>query len=187
VTRTVGVLFSSPAKASPHENIPATTTRDRVRANAQECGFVAVRSLQSDIDVFVRSDRIVHVRYGAGDRIASILVNSQCLFDRDRKFCASDREMAACQRAGMGLIYSDDGWWVADELGGDDKISVEARVNREWAATHRHCPVSARRVENPTRTLGLYRCPECGQEVGLTAEGKVFPHSVRTDVQEPRA
>ncbi|KAA0079079.1 hypothetical protein CIW52_29020 [Mycolicibacterium sp. P9-64] len=98
---------------------------------------------------------------------------------RDLTDAAHRRAMARYQRAGIGLSYSDYGHWIADYLDGEEKARVEARVDNAWAKTHRHCPRSAQIIGNSTGHLILYRCPDCGQQVGLNADGKVLAHSVR--------
>jgi hypothetical protein len=77
VARTVCALFCGPVKGYPSDNIPSApaTARDRLRANAQKLGFVTAEG-SSEVDVFIRDDRIVHVRYGADDQIATMVVNS---------------------------------------------------------------------------------------------------------------
>jgi hypothetical protein len=158
----------------------AQTGRDRLRAHGLENGFTWIGgSPQPDIDEFIRGDRIVHVRYAADNHIVDVLVNGQSLFNRDRSVVAHDRAMAAYQRSGIGLVYGDDGHWIADHLHGAEKARAEERADRAWAQTHRHCPRSAQVVGNPTGRLTLYRCPGCDQQVGLDATGKVLPHSVR--------
>jgi hypothetical protein len=182
VAKILATLFSDPVKECPRDDIRPATSRDRLRSYAHQAGFVSADSSgQSDVDEFIRGDRVVHIRYGRDGRIVDILVNGECLFNRDRSVAAHRSDMAAYQRAGIGLVYTDDGHWIADDLDGDDKADAEARVNRAWASTHRHCPHSAQCVGNPKGRLTLYRCPECGQDVGLTAQGKVLPHSVELE------
>jgi hypothetical protein len=120
----------------------------------------------------------VHVRY-ADDRVLDVLVNGQSLFNRERSVAAHHRAMAEYQRSGIGLIYGDDGHWIADQLAGAEKARAEARADKAWAKTHRHCPRSAQVVGNPKGHLTLFRCPDCEQRVGLDADGRVLPHSVR--------
>ena len=170
-----------------HRTTGPGTGRTRLRSYAHENGFVAAEAgPDSDVDGFIRGDRIVHIRYGPDERITDVLVNGQSLFNRERSIAAHHRTMAACQRAGIGLTYGDDGHWIADHLHGAEKSRAEARADQAWARTHRYCPHSTRVVENPAHRLVIYRCPECGQDVGLDAAGKVFPHSVWIGEEQPR-
>jgi hypothetical protein len=89
------------------------------------------------------------------------------------------RRMAAYQRAGVGLIYGDDGHWIADHLEDVEKVHAEAKADAAWALTHRHCPRSAQTVDNPPGCFVRYHCPDCGQHVSLHPSGKVSPHAVR--------
>ena len=91
------------------------------------------------------------------------------------------RRMAAYQRAGIGLIYGDDGHWVADHLEGDERVRVQDRADAAWRQTHRHCPQSARILPSAPGCFVRYRCPECGQSTGLHPNGKVMPHAVGID------
>jgi hypothetical protein len=157
----------------------AGTGRDRLRAYGLENGFTWIGgNPEPDVDEFIRGDRIVHVRY-ADDRVLDVLVNGQSLFNRDRSVAAHHRAMAEYQRSGIGLIYGDDGHWIADHLAGAEKARAEARADKAWAKTHRHCPGSGQVVGNPKGHLTLFRCPDCEQRVGLDADGRVLPHSVR--------
>jgi hypothetical protein len=157
----------------------AGTGRDRLRAYGLENGFTWIGgNPEPDVDEFIRGDRIVHVRY-ADDHVLDVLVNGHSLFNRDRSVAAHHRAMAEYQRSGIGLIYGDDGHWIADHLAGAEKARAEARADKAWAKTHRHCPGSGQVVGNPKGHLTLFRCPDCEQRVGLDADGRVLPHSVR--------
>jgi hypothetical protein len=92
---------------------------------------------------------------------------------------AHSRRMAAYQRAGVGLIYGDDGHWIADHLDAEEKLHAEAKADAAWASTHRHCARSAQTVDTPPGCFVRYRCPDCGQNVSLHPNGKVSPHAVR--------
>jgi hypothetical protein len=163
------------------------TGRARLRSYADENGFMAAEAgLDPDVDEFIRGDRVVHVRYGPDERITDVLVNGQSLFNRERSVAAHHETMAERQRAGIGLTYGDDGHWIADHLHGAEKARAEARADRAWARTHRYCPQSTQVVDNPAGRLILYRCPECGQDVGLDAGGTILPHSVWIAAVRPR-
>jgi len=167
--------------------VARATGRTRLRSYADENGFLAAEAgPDANVDEFVRGDRIVHVRYGPDERISDVLVNGQSLFNRERSVAAHHATMAARQRTGIGLTYGDDGHWIADHLQGAEKARAEARADRAWARTHRYCPQSTQVVGNPAGRLVIYRCPECGQDVGLDAAGKVLPHSVWIAAVRPR-
>jgi hypothetical protein len=167
--------------------VAQATGRTRLRSYADENGFVAAEAgPDADVDEFVRGDRIVHIRYGPDERITDVLVNGQSLFNREHGVAAHHATMAARQRTGIGLTYGDDGHWIADHLHGAEKARAEARADRAWARTHRYCPQSTRVVDNPAGRLVIYRCPECGQDVGLDATGSVLPHSVWIAAVGPR-
>ncbi|MCV7229261.1 hypothetical protein [Mycolicibacterium komossense] len=89
------------------------------------------------------------------------------------------RRMAAYQRAGVGLIYGDDGHWIADHLDDEEKVHAEAKADAAWALTHRHCARSGHTVDAPPGCFVRYRCPDCGQQVSLHPTGKVSAHAVR--------
>jgi len=112
-------------------------------------------------------------------------VDGHSVFNRER-VAAHQTTMAARQRAGIGPAYGDDGHWINDHLHGPEKTHAEAHADRAWARTHRYCPHSTQMVENPVGRLTIYRCPDCGQDVGLDAAGKVLPHSVRITEEPPR-
>jgi hypothetical protein len=84
----------------PVAHAPPATGRHRIWAIAHENGFVTAESNpRADIDEFVRGDRIVHIEYGPDGCILDILVNGQCLFNRDRSLAARRSRMAADERA----------------------------------------------------------------------------------------
>jgi hypothetical protein len=167
--------------------VAQATGRSRLRSYAGENGFVAAEAgPDADVDEFIRGDRIVHIRYGPDERITDVLVNGQSLFNRERSVAAHHKTMAERQRAGIGLTYGDDGHWIADHLHGAEKSRAEARADRAWARTHRYCPHSTQVVNNPAGRLVIYRCPECGQDVGLDAAGTVLPHSAWISGELPR-
>lgn len=162
------------------------TGRARLRDYAHENGFVAEEdNPDPDVDGFIRGDRIVHIRFGPDEHVIELLVNGHTVFNRERSVAVHQRTMAARQRAGIGLTYGDDGHWIADQLHGSEKLRAEASADRTWARTHRYCPHSTQVVDNPAGHLIIDRCPECGQDVGLDAAGKVLPHSVRIAGEQP--
>jgi hypothetical protein len=68
---------------------PLATGRSRIRALALENGFVAADvSPRSYDDEFIRADRVVHLTYGPDGCVIEILVNGECLFNRDRSLAA---------------------------------------------------------------------------------------------------
>ena len=159
------------------------TSRSRLRTYGIENGYsVTLETPDPDADTFTRGDRTVVIRYTAEERILEILVNGVGVVGKDRSSDTHHRSMAKYQRAGIGLVYGDDGHWVADHLAGPEKVRAEALADRKWTKTHRHCPQSARVIENPLHCLTVYSCPECGQRVGLDANGRVLSHFVRTNV-----
>lgn len=99
--------------------------------------------------------------------------------DRVSESIGHSRRMAAYQRAGIGLIYGDDGHWIADHLDGEERVRVQRRVDEAWSATHRHCPQSARIVQPAPGCFVRYCCPLCGHDTSLHPSGKVMPHAVR--------
>jgi hypothetical protein len=172
-------LFYETLTRSKRGRRAARTGRDRLRAYGLENGFTWIGGTpEPDVDEFVRGDRIVHVRY-ADDRVLDVLVNGQSLFNRDRSVAAHHRAMAEYQRSGIGLIHDDHGHWIADHLDGAEKARAEARADKAWARSHRHCPRSAQVIGNPEGRLMLFRCPDCDQQVGLDPKGRVLPHMVR--------
>jgi hypothetical protein len=94
---------------------------------------------------------------------------------------AHSRRMAAYQRAGVGLLYGDDGHWIADHLDDEEKAHAEAKADAAWALTHRHCARSGHTEGTPPGCFVRYRCPDCGQNVSLHPNGKVSLHAVRID------
>jgi hypothetical protein len=95
MARIVSALYDDQVAQHPSQTAPATG-RDRIRAYAHENGFVAADSSPwSNIDEFVRGDRIVHIKYGLDERIVDILVNGRCLYNRDRSLATHRRRIAA--------------------------------------------------------------------------------------------
>jgi hypothetical protein len=97
-THTSALQYVDDITNSSHDERGPTdpaTGRDRLRAIAQENGFVAGdSSAAADIDEFIRGDRIVHIKYGPNGRILDILVNGECLFNRERSVAAHRRRAA---------------------------------------------------------------------------------------------
>jgi hypothetical protein len=70
---------------------------------------------------------------------------------------AHHRAMAEYQRSGIGLIYDDYGYWIADHLDGGESACGSA--SRQGVG-QTHGTARARQVVgNPKGRLTLFRCP----------------------------